>query len=186
MQTIGVIADTHIPDRVRRLPQAALDVFAEAKVDAILHAGDISLRHVLKQLGQIAPVHAVRGNRDLLIPYGLPMHRTLQFEGVTVGLTHGHGSWRAYLGDKVRYLILGPGNFRIYEQRVLRIFPDVDIVIFGHNHAPLNDQRDHRLLFNPGSPTRPNPWLDGIPPSVGLLHIDGLKFKAEIVSLNTA
>ena len=183
MQTIGVIADTHIPDRAQQLPQVALDVFAEAQVDAILHAGDISLRHVLKQLGQIAPVHAVRGNRDLLIT-GLPLHRTLQFEGVTVGLTHGHGSWRAYLGDKLRYLIFGPDSFHIYEQRALRAFPDVDIVVFGHNHTPLNDQRDQRLLFNPGSATRPNPWLGSIPPSVGLLHIDGPEFKAEIVSLD--
>jgi predicted phosphodiesterase len=41
---LGVVTDTHIPDRMRHLPQAALDRLAG--VDAILHAGDVSTRGV--------------------------------------------------------------------------------------------------------------------------------------------
>jgi len=36
---IGVISDTHIPDKVGRVPEAILDAFKN--VDLIMHAGDM-------------------------------------------------------------------------------------------------------------------------------------------------
>ena len=47
-------------------------------VDAILHAGDISRPRVLAQLAEIAPVHAVAGNRDwgLGLPLGWEWHES--------------------------------------------------------------------------------------------------------------
>ena len=90
MVRVGVVADSHIPDRMRALPPTALE--ALAGVDAILHAGDICVQRVLDALAAVAPVYAVRGNRDLLLR--LPLDRELSFEVVKVGLTHGHGGWR--------------------------------------------------------------------------------------------
>ena len=64
--TLGVISDTHVPDRVRQLDPQAFGIFQAAGVQAILHAGDVSGPQLLAQLEQIAPVYAVKGNRDFL------------------------------------------------------------------------------------------------------------------------
>ena len=58
MTTLGVIADTHVPDRRPDLDPQILPIFLQAKVQTILHAGDVSSQKVLDQLSQIAPVLA--------------------------------------------------------------------------------------------------------------------------------
>ncbi|HEX3473155.1 MAG TPA: metallophosphoesterase family protein, partial [Silvibacterium sp.] len=54
---VGVISDTHGLLR----PEA---VAALRGVEHILHAGDVGEAAILDQLGQIAPVMAIRGNID--------------------------------------------------------------------------------------------------------------------------
>ncbi|MCB2209497.1 metallophosphoesterase family protein [bacterium] len=61
---IGVIADTHIPDRVRDFPTGLLQQFRNAEVDLIVHAGDVSSWRAIRTLEEIAPVTIVQGNRD--------------------------------------------------------------------------------------------------------------------------
>ncbi len=182
MQTIGVIADTHIPDRAKTIPQAALDIFQNANVSTILHAGDISLLRVLDQLSEIAPVKAVRGNRDLLFGRGLPSSRMIEIEGVQIGISHGHGTLFEYLIDKAKYLLRGPGTFKILEERILKKFPGADIIIFGHSHTPLNRrEKNGQILFNPGSPSFPNEFISNLLPSVGLIHLESGEAEAKIV-----
>jgi putative phosphoesterase len=181
MLTLGVIADTHIPDRARELPQKAIATFEEAKVTAILHAGDISLPRVITQLEDIAPVHAVRGNRDIFGFKDLPRHRRLSFEEVSIGMTHGHGSWGKYFKEKAKYLLYGPTKFSYFEEIALHIFPDTHVVVLGHNHAPTNHWQEGQLVFNPGSATCPNEYFPNLPPSVGLLRINGENVGGEIV-----
>jgi putative phosphoesterase len=67
MTTLGVLADTHIPDRVPTLNPRVIQVFRQAQVSAILHAGDVSVPQVLAELEKIAQVYAVRGNRDIFL-----------------------------------------------------------------------------------------------------------------------
>jgi len=183
MLTLGVIADTHIPDRAQEIPPAVFDVFTKADITAILHAGDICSPKVLQTLGDIAPVIAVRGNRDWFVP-GIPLHTRLQYEGVSIGLTHGHGNWWGYVLDKMNFVINGPRQFSYVENKVQQIFPDTDVVVFGHNHAPVNRNENGRLLFNPGSPNCPNIFLQNAPQTVGLLHIDGKTVQGEIIEIN--
>ena len=57
-----VIADTHIPRRAKRLPEALLPRFERA--DLILHAGDLMDPALLDELAYYAAVHAVKGNVD--------------------------------------------------------------------------------------------------------------------------
>jgi hypothetical protein len=181
MLTLGVIADTHIPDRVRELPPKAIAAFEEVGVAAILHAGDISLPRVITRLEEIAPVYAVRGNRDIFGFKGLPRHRRLTFEGVTIGLTHGHGNWAEYIKEKLLYIFAGPTKFSHFEDIALGIFPDTRVVVLGHNHAPTNRWQGRQLVFNPGSATCPNECYPHLAPSVGLLHVDGENVRGEIV-----
>jgi predicted phosphodiesterase len=71
---IGVVADTHVPDRVNALHPDLLQELATREVDYIFHAGDCSTSCVLDELRAIAPVFAVAGNRDWFLPT-LPRHR---------------------------------------------------------------------------------------------------------------
>lgn len=183
MLTLGVIADTHIPDRRRSLHPKVIPTFQTANVEYILHAGDISVPRVIAQLEEIAPVYAVRGNRDWFRLNHLPMNLILPFEGVKIGLTHGHGGWRSYLQDKVNYLRGGPLPFRIIKERAVSLLPpDVNVVIFGHNHAVYNQVEDGQLIFNPGSACCAIPRHS--PPSVGLLHIKADQVTGKIINLS--
>lgn len=181
--TLGIIADTHVPDRRRKLHAGVLGIFKAAKVARILHAGDISVPSVLRQLEDLAPVDAVRGNRDWFGFNNLPLSRVITIGGKRIGLTHGHSGLRRYLRDKIRYFIRGPRSFSYFMKRAVDALPrDVDAVIFGHNHAPMLKQLDGKLIFNPGSAC-----CQVIPdtlPSVGLLQLINGEMRAEIVYLD--
>lgn len=182
MLTLGVIADTHVPDRARNLDQRALDVFQASGVQEILHAGDVSTPRVLAQLEEVAPVHAVRGNRDWLALPHLPYYSLLTFAGVKIGLTHGHGRWWNYILDRVDY-ILGGYRLEMFQPRLLGAFPDARVIVFGHTHRPLIHWEDGVMLFNPGSPHFPD--IKSTTPSVGLLYIrTGGDVAGEIIYLD--
>ncbi len=135
---IGVISDTHVPMRVRTLPDPLLA--ALAGLDHILHAGDLAEFSVLDQLRQLAPVSAVAGNVD---PYELkmelPRKLVIPFGRFRVGLIHGDGKG---VSTKVR---------------ALKAFQDdeIDALVFGHSHVPLIAHEGKMLLVNPGSATDP-------------------------------
>lgn len=179
--TLGVIADTHIPDRAAQIPPSALDLFSSQHVHAILHAGDLSVRRVLDQLEEIAPVYAIRGNTDILLLGTLPWKRRLTFEGVTIGMAHGHGNWLKYIPNRIDYYFHGPKKFSYYEDTARQQMPGCQVVVCGHTHVPANYWHQGQLIFNPGSATRPNAVLPSLPPSVGLLHLDQGNVWGEIV-----
>jgi predicted phosphodiesterase len=97
----------------------------------------------------------VAGNRDVFLR--LPLDRVLTFEGVRVGLTHGHGGWRHYAPAKLRDLLrretrtFSAARRSAFLDRVRRRFTDVQVIVFGHSHRPVNEMRTGVLLFNPGS-----------------------------------
>lgn len=181
MITLGVISDTHIPDRAQRLHAQIFPILERAAVQAILHAGDISSPEVLNELRLIAPVYAVRGNRDLFTFKGLPSTQKLSFGGVPIVLTHGHGGWRGYVVDKARFMRDGYRLER-YQPRLQATFPEAQVIIFGHTHVALNRWMNGQLFFNPGSPHFP--LYSNEPPSLGLLHIEaGGQVRGEIIPL---
>ncbi|MCW5875115.1 MAG: metallophosphoesterase family protein [Anaerolineales bacterium] len=179
--TLGLIADTHVPDRKRGLDARILPAFKAANVAAILHAGDISTPAVLEELAQVAPVHAVRGNTDWFRSAELPYSRRLEFGGVRIGLAHGHLNWSSYLRDKLAYLLYGPRSFEYFTQRMLAFFPDVDVIVFGHTHEPMIREFGDQLVVNPGSASYA--VMPGRHPSVALLHIANGKVQAELLWL---
>lgn len=180
--TLGLIADTHVPDRKRELDPAIIPLFKSAEVQAILHAGDISVPAVLAQLETVAPVYAVRGNRDWFGFEDLPMIRQLEFGGVRIGLTHGHVNWPTYVRDKLAFFLRGPQRFDFFSRRVAKSMPGVDVVIFGHNHEPMLKHIDGKLIINPGSACCQ--VLPGKAPSIALLHIHDGDVNAEIKFLS--
>jgi putative phosphoesterase len=179
---LGLIADTHVPDRKRDIDPAVFSIFKEAEVSTILHAGDISTPPVLAQLERVAPVLAVRGNRDWFGFKDLPMARLLEFGGKRIALTHGHVNWPTYARDKLAFFLRGPQRFDFFAQRVAAAFEGMDAVIFGHNHEPMIKTIDGKLIINPGSACCQ--VLKMKPPSVALLHIEDGELRAEIKYLS--
>jgi hypothetical protein len=178
---LGLISDTHIPDRVPRLDPRALQVFQHAGVQQILHAGDIMSQVVLDELAQAAPVQAVRGNRDIWNLKHLPTHLQLEVDGVRIGLTHGHGTLSDYIFEKFDIAIKGKRVGR-YLQRVIADFPQAQVIVFGHLHVAGILNLEGKLVINPGSASCPFPR--SLKPSVGLLYLESGQARAEIVELN--
>jgi uncharacterized protein len=149
---IGVVSDSHIPDRASALPRQLLEELKTYQVQLILHAGDISVGRVLDELELIAPVYAVRGNRDFFLRKRVPMKKTFEINGVKFVLTHGHISFIGYWVDKVKHILVGYKRKR-YIQRLVKSEPYAQVYVFGHSHQPENYQQDGKLFFNPGSVT---------------------------------
>ncbi len=177
MLKVGVIADTHIPDRAQDLHPGLIPALETAGVDLILHAGDICLPDVLTQLEKVAPVQAVRGNRDWFFQPSLPWILRYEWEGISVALVHGHGSLWQYSWDKVQYLFKGYQFYR-YHNVVTGEAGSAQVVIFGHTHTPENRHVEGRLLFNPGSAC--HGVRRSVIPSFGILQFDNGQVNGEI------
>ena len=158
--TVGLLSDTHIPHRLKRLPDAVLD--ALAGVDLILHAGDVDNPAALEPLRTIGPVHAVRGNIHLQdFSNGgatLPAVVELQLAGRRVVLTHGHrpGLFGFYLKSLEvvvqRLGLMDNSDFnRRIAHRLARLYPTADVVVFGHTHRAHIERIGRTLLVNPGA-----------------------------------
>lgn len=206
---IGVIADTHCPEFVERLPEAVFEHFRG--VDLILHGGDVGGaggEETLRRLREIAPVEAVRGDHDAGLS-GVPSRRELVVEGRRIGLVHGNRS--RFVEEPVTFLgtvTLGlfwplPGLGRWLRRQ----FPNADVVVYGHTHRAAADRTGGALLFNPGAiyvvdeaearrrlARRPGwfefSWLqvirhrrDGPGASVGIIEIEGDEIRPRIIQL---
>ncbi len=134
---IGLISDTHIPDRGRNLPDKVFESFKN--VDMILHAGDVTSQEVLDKLSELAPLIAIQGNTDRMAGLDLPKTEIVEVNGIKIGLNHGEVYPRADTQQLV-YLAKQLG---------------VDIFVTGHSHQPKIEQAEGILLLNPGSPMVP-------------------------------
>ena len=102
---------------------------AFAAVDAIVHAGDVGGTDVLDALRAIAPLHAVYGNNDeKLGGLGLPLHADFTLAGVRFHLVH-----------------------QLPHARPKR---KTRVVVFGHSHRSLIEDRAGVLYVNPGAAGR--------------------------------
>lgn len=131
---LAVIADTHLtPTSPRDLPA---EVWHEIeRADLVLHAGDVNTPHLLERIERATPVVAVLGNNDIGLDH-LPERWSDTLDGVRLAMVHDSGPTRGR-----------PARMR-------RLFADADLVVFGHSHAPVDEEGvDGQRLLNPGSPT---------------------------------
>ena len=148
---IGVISDTH--GLVR--PQA---IEALTGVDMIPHAGDIGNSAVLDTLSDIAPVVAVRGNNDKgEWAESLPASEAVEIGPVSIYMLH----------DLKEIDISPPGIFQV--------------VVSGHSHKPVVEERRGVLYVNPGSA---GPRRFKLPVSVAHLKIEGSAINAKLIELS--
>jgi putative phosphoesterase len=122
IQIIGLISDTHGLLR----PEA---LRALEGSDLIIHAGDVGGPEILEELRRLAPVVAVKGNVDT-DAWCADLSETAVAEA---------GSSLIYVLHDVKALDLKPaaGGFAM--------------VVSGHSHKPLREEKEGVLYVNPGS-----------------------------------
>lgn len=164
MRAIGVISDTHgllRPEALAALEGSAL----------ILHAGDVGDLRILAELGRVAPVHAVHGNTDFgELRRALPRTAVVDLASEDGKVGNGAAGPLAYLHHGDRELDLDPGA------------AGIALVVSGHTHRPLVEERGGVLYLNPGSA---GPRRFTLPATVARVCVDhDGRLRAEIVSLD--
>lgn len=94
--------------------------------DAILHGGDINKQSIVDQLRQYAPLYVVRGNNDKEWAKSIPHDLTVTLGGVTFCMVHNKKELPADLSG-------------------------VNVVVFGHSHKYVQEEKDGVLWLHPGS-----------------------------------
>ena len=95
-------------------------------VDGILHAGDINRPEIVEKLKAYAPLWVVRGNNDKEWAEEIPHDLTVTLEGVTFYMVHNKKEVPADLSG-------------------------LDVVVFGHSHKYVEEEKDGVWWLNPGS-----------------------------------
>jgi len=154
MLRVGLISDTH------GLLRPEAKAFLRG-CDHIIHAGDITDPSILEELGALAPVNAVRGNND-------------------------HGPWADTLRETEFLTLQAVSVYAIHDIAQLDIDPaaaGVQVVVSGHSHVPLIEERDGVLFVNPGSA---GPRRFKLPVAAAELIIDGNSVSARLVEFSIA
>jgi len=148
---IGIISDTH-----GLLRPEAVQVLQG--VDAIVHAGDVGQAGVLRELKQIAPVFAVRGNVDTEAwAQELPVSTVVEMHGASFYVLH-----------NLRQLDLRPDAAKF------------DFVISGHTHQAEQFERRGVLYVNPGSA---GPRRFHLPVTLAVLDLGKKPWRADVREL---
>lgn len=167
--TLGLISDTHMPQRCRELPAALFD--ALAGVDVLLHAGDVGELWVLDRLGAIGPVVAVHGNDDTPgATRELPYQQLLTVAGQRILLWHSHRRERA---DELAARQGDDWEPKLAHQAGRGRRAGASIVVFGHTHVPMSSRRGGVLLVNPGAIASGSEWTRQLRQTVALLFLTG-------------
>ena len=151
MRRVGLISDTHGLLR----PEAV--AFLRGS-DFIVHAGDIGDAGVLRELERLAPLTVVRGNNDA-------------------------GPWAQKIADTEVLRVDGVSLYVLHDLAELAIDPQAAghrVVVSGHSHKPLVEERAGVLYVNPGSA---GPRRFKLPIAVAELLIAGKSAKARVVEL---
>lgn len=154
MTVVGIISDTH-----GLLRAEAVEALRGAEV--IIHAGDIGKIEVIEALQALAPVTAVRGNCD-------------------------HGNCAAEFPAVQRLCVEEVAILVLHDRKELKRLAPEDrarVVITGHTHKPLIEERDGVLYVNAGSAGRRR---FNLPVTVALLKVDGARVSAEIIMLEVS
>jgi len=156
---IGVIADTHLTKFPEHLGERITKHFKD--VDMIFHAGDVVELGALDIFSD-KEIKLVAGNMDSsLIQQSAPTKQVISIEGFKVGLIHGWGS---------------PTGI---EDRIIKEFDEIDILVYGHTHSASSSTKGGVIFFNPGSPTDKR---FAITNTIGILEI-GERIFPKIITL---
>ena len=164
---IGLVADTHMPKRLKSIPPALFAVLEG--VDLVLHAGDVGELWVLDQLSRIAPVVAVHGNDETAAAQReLPYQQLVSLAGRRILLWHSHfPDWQDEVAARQSDELLPKLQRSVARGRAA----SAQVVVFGHWHIPLVYRADDVLVINPGALASGNEISHQLIQSVALLFL---------------
>ena len=148
---IGLISDTH--GLLRREALGALD-----GSDLIIHAGDVGGPEILEELRRLAPVVAVKGNVDT----------------------------DAWCADLPETAVADAGSSLVYvlhDLKALDLRPaaaGIAMVVSGHSHKPVCEERGGVLYVNPGSA---GPRRFNLPVTVARVDLRHQPWRIDFVDL---
>jgi uncharacterized protein len=122
----------------------------------IVHGGDIGDPAILEALARIAPLTVVRGNNDC-------------------------GEWASALREVEQLRVEEVTILVVHDLVGMAIEPGVRVVVSGHSHRPLVEERGGVLFVNPGSA---GPRRFKLPIAIGELDIRGHQVTARTVRLD--
>lgn len=131
-----LVADTHVPKRACVLPDQVWSAVDGA--DVVFHAGDWVSEGLLDEFEQRSRhLIGVYGNNDGdELRKRLPETASVTLDGLRFSMIHETGQAKGR------------------EQRCEALFPDTDVLVFGHSHIPWDTVAPGGMrLLNPGSPT---------------------------------
>jgi putative phosphoesterase len=151
VRRIGLLSDTHGLLRPEALQ-------ALQRSDLIIHAGDVGDPNILEQLRRIAPVVAVRGNIDISGACAeLPETAVAEAGAAAIYVLHDLNS-----------LDLDPRA------------AGMAMVVSGHSHEPLQQEKRGVLYVNPGSA---GPRRFKLPVTVARVDCESQPWRVDFVEL---
>ena len=153
MTNVGLISDTH-----GLLRPEASEILKGS--DHIIHAGDIDSPEVIQKLTDIAQVTAIRGNID-------------------------KGEWAAQFPEEEVVEINGRYIYILHDLNEIDLDPvaaGFHVVVSGHSHQPVIQEKDGILYINPGSA---GPRRFSLPIALAKLEISAESIQAEIKEITS-
>jgi hypothetical protein len=136
MMLIGVVGDTH--DRLANV-EKIVDLFREARVERVVHTGDITRPAVLERFATLdVPLIGVFGNNDLAHRSHLESHAT-RF-GMDLLEPPRVLAW----ADRQILVVHDP------EDASTSMHDGIDLLLHGHTHRHRHEHLGDTLIFNPG------------------------------------
>jgi putative phosphoesterase len=153
---IGVISDTH--DNTRNVARI-VEVLREARVERVIHTGDITRADTLRVLAGVeVPIFGVYGNNDVERDQLRRAASDIGMQLVEPPLElHWAGRRITVVHDRDAH-----GSLALHGR---------DLLLHGHNHRYSAERVNGTLIFNPGECAG---WLEGWN-SVGVLDLVGLE-----------
>jgi len=164
---VGLVSDTHFPQRCRELPPAIFELLAG--VNLILHAGDVGELRVLDDLSRIAPVVAVHGNDETAeAQRELPYQQVVSVAGTRIFLWHSH-----YSDPTAEHASRISNDMPPKFARTVAAAQGAGatLAVFGHWHIPLVYRCDGVTLVNPGALASGNEFTRQLIQTVALLFL---------------
>ena len=145
---ILIVSDTH------RNNENFLKVLdREGPLDMVVHCGDTEGSEYLISKSAGCPAHIVMGNNDFFSD--LPREIEFEIAGYKVWVTHGHNYYVSLGNETLKEIALQRG---------------IDIVMYGHTHKPVIEEKTELTMLNPGSLTYPR--QNGHRPSYIIMEVN--------------
>ncbi|MGO1528278.1 YfcE family phosphodiesterase [Senegalia sp. (in: firmicutes)] len=158
---ILVLSDSH--GDIEKIEEIIKIINSSKDIDMIIHLGDFAKDAIYIKNNISIEMKNILGNCDFLIDR-VNEEEILNINDKKILLTHGH-----------KYNIKDNLNNLYYRAKELNL----DLILFGHIHKPINFLEENILLFNPGSISEPR---DGSRNSYGIIRISDI-IKGEIVEI---